>query len=139
MLYEVITPSAAGRDRTSAAAQGVSTTTSSPGRGGRNRAPLGSSKRSLRSVQPRLPPGRGLRRRDLPGPAADGVITSYSIHYTKLYDPYPPGFPILVPGQVISEAIIEFLRKLDVKEIHGYRPELGLRVFTEDALKQRLA
>jgi arginine decarboxylase len=52
--------------------------------------------------------------------------------------PYPPGFPILVPGQVISEAIIEFLRKLDVKEIHGYRPELGLRVFTEDALKERL-
>jgi len=53
--------------------------------------------------------------------------------------PYPPGFPILVPGQVISEAIIEFLRKLDVKEIHGYRPELGLRVFTEDALNERLA
>jgi len=52
--------------------------------------------------------------------------------------PYPPGFPILVPGQVISEAIIEFLRKLDVKEIHGYRPELGLRVFTEDALRERL-
>jgi hypothetical protein len=23
---------------------------------------------------------------------------------------------------------------LDVKEIHGYRPELGLRVFTEAAL-----
>ena len=52
--------------------------------------------------------------------------------------PYPPGFPILVPGQVISPEIIEFLRKLDVKEIHGYRPELGLRVFTDDALKQRL-
>ncbi len=48
--------------------------------------------------------------------------------------PYPPGFPILVPGQVISEEIIEFLRKLDVKEIHGYRPDLGLRVFTEAAL-----
>ena len=48
--------------------------------------------------------------------------------------PYPPGFPILVPGQVASPEIIEFLRKLDVKEIHGYRPELGLRVFTEEAL-----
>jgi arginine decarboxylase len=53
--------------------------------------------------------------------------------------PYPPGFPILVPGQVVSEAILEFLRKLDVKEIHGFRPDLGLRVFTEDALRQRLA
>ena len=48
--------------------------------------------------------------------------------------PYPPGFPILVPGQVISRAIVEFLRGLDVKEIHGLRPELGLRVFTEEAL-----
>ena len=49
--------------------------------------------------------------------------------------PYPPGFPILVPGQVISEEILEFMLKLDVKEIHGYRPELGLAVFTEGALK----
>ena len=48
--------------------------------------------------------------------------------------PYPPGFPILVPGQVASPEIIEFLRKLDVTEIHGYRPELGLRIFTEEAL-----
>ncbi len=50
--------------------------------------------------------------------------------------PYPPGFPILVPGQVASHEIIEFLKKLDVKEIHGYRPELGLRVFTEQAIEQ---
>ncbi|NJO37462.1 MAG: aminotransferase class I/II-fold pyridoxal phosphate-dependent enzyme [Rhizobiales bacterium] len=48
--------------------------------------------------------------------------------------PYPPGFPILVPGQVISEEILDFMRALDVKEIHGFRPELGLRVFTEAAL-----
>ena len=48
--------------------------------------------------------------------------------------PYPPGFPILVPGQVASPEIIEFIRRLDVKEIHGYRPELGLRVFTEEVL-----
>jgi arginine decarboxylase len=43
--------------------------------------------------------------------------------------PYPPGFPVLVPGQVVSKEIIEFLNALDVQEIHGYRPELGLRVF----------
>ncbi len=48
--------------------------------------------------------------------------------------PYPPGFPILVPGQVISAAIIAFMKKLDVKEIHGYQPELGLQVFTDKAL-----
>jgi arginine decarboxylase len=50
--------------------------------------------------------------------------------------PYPPGFPILVPGQVISTAIISFMKKLDVKEIHGYQPELGIHVFTEEALQQ---
>jgi arginine decarboxylase len=49
--------------------------------------------------------------------------------------PYPPGFPILVPGQVISADILLFMRKLDVKEIHGYEPQLGLAVFTEDALE----
>ena len=52
--------------------------------------------------------------------------------------PYPPGFPILVPGQVISPEIMSFMRALDVSEIHGFRPDLGLRVFTEDALKQHL-
>ena len=50
--------------------------------------------------------------------------------------PYPPGFPILVPGQVISPEILSFMRALDVSEIHGYRPDLGLRVFTPAALKQ---
>ncbi|WP_372799895.1 aminotransferase class I/II-fold pyridoxal phosphate-dependent enzyme, partial [Paracoccus seriniphilus] len=48
--------------------------------------------------------------------------------------PYPPGFPILVPGQVISREILTFMRALDVSEIHGYRPDLGLRIFTADAL-----
>lgn len=42
--------------------------------------------------------------------------------------PYPPGFPIMVPGQVITPAIVEFMRKLDVTEIHGYHPELGLKL-----------
>jgi arginine decarboxylase len=49
--------------------------------------------------------------------------------------PYPPGFPILVPGQVVSREILGFLRKLDVTEIHGLRPELGLRIFKEEALR----
>ncbi|WP_163558721.1 beta-eliminating lyase-related protein [Halomonas sp. NO4] len=48
--------------------------------------------------------------------------------------PYPPGFPVLVPGQVVSADILYFLQALDVTEIHGYRPELGLLVFTEAAL-----
>lgn len=48
--------------------------------------------------------------------------------------PYPPGFPVLVPGQVISAEILAFMEALDVREIHGYRPELGFRVFTEAVL-----
>lgn len=48
--------------------------------------------------------------------------------------PYPPGFPILVPGQVASLEIIRFMRALDVSEIHGYRAELGLRIFTNITL-----
>ena len=51
--------------------------------------------------------------------------------------PYPPGFPILVPGQVVSTEILAFMRALDVSEIHGYRADLGLRVFTQNALKQQ--
>ncbi|MBZ0172642.1 MAG: hypothetical protein K8E66_09710, partial [Phycisphaerales bacterium] len=50
--------------------------------------------------------------------------------------PYPPGFPVLVPGQVISREIIAYLLELDVKEIHGYDPEKGLRVFTESAIER---
>jgi arginine decarboxylase len=50
--------------------------------------------------------------------------------------PYPPGFPVLVPGQVVSKEILYFLAQLDVKEIHGYDHDLGLSVFTEAALKR---
>ncbi|QNJ92297.1 ornithine decarboxylase [Mycolicibacterium fluoranthenivorans] len=49
--------------------------------------------------------------------------------------PYPPGFPVLVPGQVFSQEILTFLRELDTPEIHGYKPELGFRVYTEKAIE----
>jgi arginine decarboxylase len=48
--------------------------------------------------------------------------------------PYPPGFPIMVPGQVIKEDTIGFMRKLDVKEIHGYDANLGLKLIRPAAL-----
>ena len=51
--------------------------------------------------------------------------------------PYPPGFPVLVPGQVISEGIIRFMLALDVSEIHGYRADLGLRVFQDSVLNRQ--
>ena len=52
----------------------------------------------------------------------------------KFVIPYPPGFPILVPGQVITQETITFMRKLDVKEIHGYNANLGLECLKPDAL-----
>jgi arginine decarboxylase len=48
--------------------------------------------------------------------------------------PYPPGFPIMVPGQVITAETIAFMRKLDVKEIHGYDAKLGLKLIDPEAL-----
>ncbi len=51
--------------------------------------------------------------------------------------PYPPGFPVLVPGQFVSREILEFLLAVDVSEIHGYDPELGLRLFTQEILEQK--
>jgi arginine decarboxylase len=51
--------------------------------------------------------------------------------------PYPPGFPIMVPGQVISREIVTFMRKLDVKEIHGYHAASGLKLIRPEALAAR--
>ena len=48
--------------------------------------------------------------------------------------PYPPGFPIMVPGQVITADTITFMRKLDVKEIHGYHAAHGLKLIKPSAL-----
>jgi arginine decarboxylase len=52
----------------------------------------------------------------------------------KFVIPYPPGFPIMVPGQVITQETITFMRKLDVKEIHGYNAALGLELLKPQAL-----
>jgi len=52
--------------------------------------------------------------------------------------PYPPGFPIMVPGQVITQETIDFMRKLDVKEIHGYDAAEGLKLVRAEALAKRM-
>ena len=49
--------------------------------------------------------------------------------------PYPPGFPIMVPGQVITPETIDFMRKLDVKEIHGFSAALGLKLLKPSFLE----
>ena len=52
----------------------------------------------------------------------------------KFVIPYPPGFPIMVPGQVITRETVTFMRKLDVKEIHGYNAAMGLELLKPAAL-----
>jgi arginine decarboxylase len=42
---------------------------------------------------------------------------------------------VLVPGQVFSREILQFMRDLDTPEIHGYLPSFGYRVYTEKAIE----
>ncbi len=76
---------------------------------------------------------------ELDGSLKQAMAAGKEIVSASFIIPYPPGFPILVPGQVISQEILAFMRALDVSEIHGYRPDLGLRVFTPEALAAHAA
>jgi len=71
---------------------------------------------------------------ELDGSLKEAMDSGTEVVSASFIIPYPPGFPILVPGQVISQEILAFMRALDVNEIHGYRADLGLRVFTPEAL-----
>ena len=100
---------------------------------------------------------RGAGRRTNEGDIRSGFYAAYNpegCEYIRLFDPeidrrlksgpelvsanfvipYPPGFPIMVPGQVITPETIEFMRKLDVKEIHGYDAAEGLKLVRGEAL-----
>ncbi len=48
--------------------------------------------------------------------------------------PYPPGFPIVVPGQLISYDILLYLQNIQIKEVHGYHAEQGLKIFSKEFL-----
>ncbi|MEZ5778062.1 MAG: aminotransferase class I/II-fold pyridoxal phosphate-dependent enzyme [Paracoccaceae bacterium] len=74
---------------------------------------------------------------ELDGSLKDAMEAGREIVSASFIIPYPPGFPILVPGQVVSAEILAFMRALDVSEIHGYRSDLGLRVFTPEALDRQ--
>jgi len=52
--------------------------------------------------------------------------------------PYPPGFPVIVPGQIITTEILRFFQHLKVKEIHGFSFEQGFKVFSDDFLAIRM-
>lgn len=68
--------------------------------------------------------------------AAQAICAGRELVSALFVIPYPPGFPILVPGQVISAEILQFMAALDVREIHGFRPELGFRIYSQAALER---
>lgn len=73
------------------------------------------------------------------GEAARRIAEGRMLVSTTFVVPYPPGFPVLVPGQVVSKEILYFMAQLDVKEIHGYNRDLGLSVFPEPVLARLTA
>src|SRR5439155_268731 len=64
----------------------------------------------------------------------DDMVKSGQAVSAKFVIPYPPGFPIMVPGQVITKETIDFMRKLDGKEIHGYQAAWGLELIKPEKL-----
>ncbi|MGO2110290.1 MAG: aminotransferase class I/II-fold pyridoxal phosphate-dependent enzyme [Pseudoclavibacter sp.] len=76
----------------------------------------------LRGGNVELVLGDDLRRRVADGerPVSAGFVT-----------PYPPGFPVLVPGQVITRDVLAFMAVLDTREIHGYDAKQGYRIMPE--------
>ncbi len=69
-----------------------------------------------------------------PDEAWEHVSQGREVVSATFVTPYPPGFPVLVPGQVFTREILAFMRALDTKEIHGFIDGIGYRVFNEEAL-----
>ena len=64
----------------------------------------------------------------------DALASGEALVSAGFVTPYPPGFPVLVPGQVLTTEVARFLTELDINEIHGFDPEVGLAVFASQAL-----
>lgn len=65
----------------------------------------------------------------MPDRLAELVDAGTEVVAAGFVTPYPPGFPVLVPGQVITKDVVDFMAQLDTREIHGFDPELGYRIF----------
>ena len=51
--------------------------------------------------------------------------------------PYPPGYPVIVPGQFITPEIVAYFQHIKVKEIHGFDAERGFKVLRREYLQSR--
>ena len=66
------------------------------------------------------------------------VMNNTKITSAGFVTPYPPGFPVIVPGQLISYDMLLYLQNIRIKEIHGYHANKGLKIFTETFLQGNL-
>ena len=74
---------------------------------------------------------RGAVEHVLPEEIRDRVARGEQPVSAGFVTPYPPGFPVLVPGQVVSQEVLDFMRVLDTREIHGYDARRGYRILRE--------
>jgi len=66
------------------------------------------------------------------------VMNDLKLVSASFITPYPPGFPIIVPGQLITYDILLYLQNIQIKEIHGYHSEQGLKVFSDEFLAREI-
>ncbi|MFA6064110.1 MAG: hypothetical protein WC736_16090 [Gallionella sp.] len=62
------------------------------------------------------------------------VVSGHCWVSASFVTPYPPGFPVIVPGQIITTEILRYFQHIKVKEIHGYHFERGFKVFRQTHL-----
>jgi arginine decarboxylase len=66
----------------------------------------------------------------------DRVLSGEEVVSAAMVTPYPPGYPILLSGQIVSKSILMYLMSLHGEEVHGYDPSRGLRIYTQSALER---
>jgi arginine decarboxylase len=71
----------------------------------------------------------------MPDVIAEKLDSGSDVVSATFVTPYPPGFPVLVPGQLFSRQILDYMGSLDTSEVHGLRPDRGYRVYTDKAME----
>lgn len=105
------------------------------------KVPLLPQKQHRRKVPANLPP---IELKCLPADAFFGARESVPLENTRgricsgLVTPYPPGIPLLVPGQLIQQVHIDYLKALDAQKLNiqgAYNGEIYVLKTTDSALK----
>ena len=71
----------------------------------------------------------------LPDQVREKLEAGHDVVSATFVTPYPPGFPVLVPGQMFSLRILDYMDSLDTSEVHGLRADRGYRVYIDKALE----